>query len=407
MDPKLKGKPVIVGKDRGIAAAFSYEAKRAGVVRAMRLFEIKRLCPDAVFLPCDYETYSLVSQRFYAILRRFTPDVEEHSIDEAFADLTGLRRVYHNSYESIALEIKETLERELGITVSIGLSLTKSLAKICSKENKPSGFTCVKGYELEDYLKKVRAERVCGFGPASTALLNKQGVHTVWDYVRRPEVFARKLLGKIGSELWYELRGEPVYSVLKEKKEGQATLSKTKTFTPPSNERAFVRAQLVRNMESAFIKLRRHRLRTKGIGAYLKDHEHRARGLYAELTRYTDSPLEGVKVVASLFERLFDPRTRYRATGVWFQPIEGGPQEQGDLFDDPAEIHALREISKTIDEASALYGKHALHLASSDVLREYRQHLGDRGDLSSRKTRPLKGENSRQHLRIPLWDLKV
>ena len=93
LNPALKGKPVIVGKDRGIAAAFSYEAKLKGVVRAMRLSEIKALCPDAVFLPCDYETYSLVSHRFYEILRRFTPDVEETSIDEAFVDLTGLRRL--------------------------------------------------------------------------------------------------------------------------------------------------------------------------------------------------------------------------------------------------------------------------------------------------------------------------
>ena len=197
LDPTLKGKPVIVGKDRGIAAAFSYEAKRAGVVRAMNLSEIKKLCPDAIFLPCDYETYSLVSQRFYAIIRRFTPEVEEYSIDEAFADLTGLRRVYRNSYESIALEMKNTLERELGITVSVGLSLTKSMAKICSKENKPSGFTCVKGYELHDYLKKIKTERVCGFGPASVALLAKFGIHTGWDYIQRPETFARKHLGKI------------------------------------------------------------------------------------------------------------------------------------------------------------------------------------------------------------------
>src|SRR3989338_6963036 len=121
LDPKLKGKPVIVGKDRGIAAAFSYEAKRAGVARAMPLSEIKKLCPDAVFLPCDYESYSLFSQRFYAILRRFTPDVEEYSIDEAFAELSGLRRVYHTSYEAIAFDIKNTIEKELGITVSIGL----------------------------------------------------------------------------------------------------------------------------------------------------------------------------------------------------------------------------------------------------------------------------------------------
>lgn len=408
LDPTLKGKPVIVGKDRGIAAAFSYEAKRRGVQRAMHLSEIKKLCPDAIFLPCDYETYSLVSRRFYGILRRFTPDVEEYSIDEAFAELTGLRRVYRlGSYEAIALEIKDTLERELGITVSVGLSLTKSVAKICSKENKPSGFKCVKGYELDAYFKNVATERVCGFGPASVALLAKHGVHTVWDYIQRPEPFARKLLGKIGSELWYELKGHAVYPVLKEKKDDQASLSKTKTFTPPSSERDFVRAQLIRNMESAFIKLRRHRLRTKTIGVYLKNSDHRGSGLCAELSRHTDSPLEGIKIVSELFDRLFDPGVRYRATGVWFHHLAGSVDAPQDLFDDPVKLTSLREISKVIDEAGAMYGKHTLHLASSDVLRGYKQHLGERGDFASRKTDPLKGENFRQHLGIPLWNVQM
>jgi DNA polymerase-4/DNA polymerase V len=406
LNPELKGKPVIVGKDRGIAAAFSYEAKRRGVVRAMHLAEIKKLCPDAVFLPCDYETYSLVSRRFYGILRRFTPDVEEYSIDEAFAELTGLRRIYRGSYESIALEIKETIEKELGITVSIGLSTTKSLAKICSKENKPSGFKCVRGYELDDFLRKIRTERVCGFGPASVALLAKHGIYSVLDYVKRPETFAKKLLGKIGAELWHELNGRSVYPIVKEQKDDQASLSKTKTFTPPSSEKDFVRAQLIRNMESAFIKLRRHRLRTKLIGVYLKKSDHQGTGLSAELSRHTDSPLEGIKIVSELFDRLFDSRTLYRATGVWFYHLEGETAAQQDLFDDPVQVTALREISRVIDEAAARYGKHTLHLAASDKLRDFKQHLGDRGDFSSRKVDPLKGENFRQHLGIPVWNIR-
>ncbi len=407
LDPSLKGRPVIVGKDRGIAAAFSYEAKRKGVMRAMPLSEIKKLCPDAVFLPCDYESYSLYSQRFYAILRRFTPEVEEYSIDEAFADLTGLRRIYRTSYEAIALQIKETLEKELGITISIGLSLTKSLAKICSRDNKPSGFTCVRGYELDPYLKNTKIGRVCGFGPSSTALLAKHGVFTVWEYVQKPENFAQNLIGKIGVELWHELRGEPVYAVIKEKKREQASLSKVKTFTPSSNDRDFVRAQLIRNMESAFIKMRRHGLVAKEVGVYLKNKDHRGRALGAELTRHTDSPLEGIKIVSELFDRLFDSGVMYRATGVWFHKMEVRRAAVQDLFDDPAKIAALREISRVIDEVNALYGKHTLHLASSDMLRVYRQHLGDRGDFSSRKIEPLKGENFRQHLGIPIWNIKV
>src|SRR5574340_840050 len=131
--PELRGKPVITGKERGIVAAASYEAKARGIKRGMRLFEVKKVCPDAVMLPSDYETYSLFSLRMFEILRRFSPDVEEYSIDEAFVDLTGLRRSYHGPYEDIARNMQQTIEQELGISVSVGVSLSKVLAKIGSK----------------------------------------------------------------------------------------------------------------------------------------------------------------------------------------------------------------------------------------------------------------------------------
>src|SRR5262245_46452048 len=121
-DPRLKGKPVITGKERGIASSMSYEAKACGVTRGMRLFDIKRLCPEAIILPSDYETYSLLSKRFFTIVRRYTPDVEEYSIDECFADLTGLRRPLRMSYERIAESIKRELDTELGFTFSVGLA---------------------------------------------------------------------------------------------------------------------------------------------------------------------------------------------------------------------------------------------------------------------------------------------
>src|SRR3990167_6570879 len=92
--PELKGKPVITGVERGIVAAASYEAKAYGVKRGVTLSDVRKLCPDCVMLPSDYETYSLFSKRMFAIMREFTPVLEEYSIDEAFADLSGLRRLY-------------------------------------------------------------------------------------------------------------------------------------------------------------------------------------------------------------------------------------------------------------------------------------------------------------------------
>src|SRR5262245_63328891 len=125
----LQGKPVITGKERGIAASMSYEAKARGVMRGMRLFEVQRLCPDAVILPSDYETYSLLSVRLFAIVRRYTPEVEESSIDECFADLTGLRRPLRMSYLQIAEQIKKDLDSELGFTFSLGIVPNKVVSK--------------------------------------------------------------------------------------------------------------------------------------------------------------------------------------------------------------------------------------------------------------------------------------
>src|SRR5512143_1110758 len=141
--PEFKGRPVITGKERGIVAAASYEAKAKGIKRGMRLFEVKKVCPDAVILPSDYESYSLFSMRMFEIFRRFSPDVEEYSIDEAFVDLTGLRRAYHGSYGVIAEKIQQTIRTELDISVSIGVSLSKVLAKIASKHKKPHGFVLI------------------------------------------------------------------------------------------------------------------------------------------------------------------------------------------------------------------------------------------------------------------------
>ncbi len=124
-NPALRGKPVITGKERGIVASMSYEAKAKGVKPAMRLFEVKKLCPDAILLPSDYETYSLLSKRLFSIVRRYTPEVEEYGIDECFADLTGLRRALRMNYIDIARRIKSDLDTELGFTFSVGLAPNK------------------------------------------------------------------------------------------------------------------------------------------------------------------------------------------------------------------------------------------------------------------------------------------
>ena len=205
--PELKGKPVITGQERNIVASMSYEAKMRGIKRGVALWEAKKMCPEVVVLPSDYETYSLISKRMFAIVRRFTPAVEESSIDEGYGDLKGLRRLYRTGYIEIARQIRDAVERELGISISMGLSITKTLAKLAAKHHKPHGFTYVQGEEVHTFLLAVPVHAVCGIGPNTTALLAKHKVFTAYEYATQPERWVKKLLGKVGVELWHELRG--------------------------------------------------------------------------------------------------------------------------------------------------------------------------------------------------------
>jgi DNA polymerase-4/DNA polymerase V len=217
--PELRGKPIIAGGERGIVACASYAAKAMGVKRGVPLHEARKKCPGLIILPSDYETYSLFSRRMFNVMRRFTPQVEEYSIDEAFADITGMRRALRASYETIALNMKAEIAKELGITVSVGLSLTKVLAKVASKHQKPDGFTPIPGRMIAKYLEYLPVEKIWGIGHATTNYLNKMGVRTALEFARLPEDTVRKRFTKPGMESWRELRGESVYPCQSGRKE--------------------------------------------------------------------------------------------------------------------------------------------------------------------------------------------
>src|SRR5262247_2765406 len=242
--PQLQGRPVVTGKERGIAASMSYEAKARGVTRGMCIADIRKLCPDAVILPSDYETYSLLSKRFFAIVRRYTPDLEEYSIDECFCDLTGLRRPLKMTYFEIAARMKRELDAALGFTFSVGLAPNKVVAKIASKWAKPSGLTAIPGRELHRYLAKLPVEKVWGIGPNTTALLQKYDIRTALEFARREEPWVKKYFSKTFYQIWQELNGHYVFELAHGEHETYYTMQKVKTFTPASSNRAFVFAQI-------------------------------------------------------------------------------------------------------------------------------------------------------------------
>jgi DNA polymerase-4 len=405
--PELKGKPVITGKERGIVAAASYEAKARGVKRGMSLYEVKKVCPDIVIVPSDYETYSLFSVRMFEILRRFSPDVEEYSIDEAFVDLTGLRRSFHGPYGMIAKNMQEAVERELGITVSVGVSLSKVLAKIGSKHNKPHGLTLIPGRDIHLYLEKLPVDKVWGIGSNTAAFLKKFGITTALHFARKDEEFINKHLSKPYKEIWHELNGRSVYPVTVESKSSYQSISKAKTFTPPSGDRTFVFAQLSKNLENACIKARRYKLAATKLIIFLRTEEFRDSGIEMKLNRPSAYPSDLFGPLQEGFDHIYRSSSCYRQTGVVLGGLLQDGRVQYNLFDDTARIEKMARIYSTMDMLSEKYGKYAVHHASSLPTKLQTQHEGERGDVPQRTIDLFKGENKRQRVGLPMLHIKV
>jgi len=180
----------------------------------------------------------------------------------------------------------------------------------------------------------------------------------------------------------------------------QASISKFKTFTPPSDRRDMVLARLVRNLESACIKARRHGLAARRIVAVLRQQSFSSDGLEMKLNRPSASPLELMKSLRSMFDEVYRSGVSYRATDVVLADLTDAPDFQLGLFEDPVRAINVRRVFDAVDEANRRFGKHSVFIANGVNLSK--QHSGNRGRTAHRKTDLLRGETARQHLRIPL-----
>jgi DNA polymerase-4 len=202
--PELRGKPVIVGgggpNDRGVVSTASYEARKFGVHSAMPLRTAGRLCPQGVFLPVDGRKYQAESRRVMAILRRFTPQVQPVSIDEAFLDVTASRALFGDG-EAIARSIKVAVHAETGLTISVGVAATKLVAKVASDLRKPDGLVVVPPGGEAAFLAPLPISRLWGVGEKTAAALAEYGVRTIGDLAALPPDALERRLGKHGASL--------------------------------------------------------------------------------------------------------------------------------------------------------------------------------------------------------------
>nr|MDA8126242.1 DNA polymerase IV [Deltaproteobacteria bacterium] len=290
-------------------------------------------------------------------------------------------------------------------TVTVGLSITKVLAKVASKHRKPNGLTLIPGREIAAYLQNLPVEKVWGIGPATTSYLSKLGIRTALEFARLPEATVRKKFTKPGVETWQELRGESVYPVTTEEKSVYASISKMKTFAPPTSDRDYLFAHLLRNLESACIKACRYQLAPKKIVPILKKQNFESAACEIKISRPSSQPLDLSDLLHEAFHDLFRGGVLYRATGIVLLELIPDTVTQYALFEDPVKAEKIRAVYAAIDELSSKYGKHTLHLGGSHAIET--QGAGKRGVPTVREQTRFYGETKRQHLGLPVLHIKV
>lgn len=229
-NPKLKGKPVIVGgiTERGVVATCSYEAREFGVRSAMPVYMAKARCPQGVFLPVRYSRYKEISNKIFNIFYEISPYVEPLSIDEAYLDITNVEK----DLDDIAKYIKNRVKKETGLTISVGISYNKFLAKLASDWNKPDGLKIIRKNMVPEVLFPLPIDKVHGLGKISAKKLKDIGIFTIEELYKLPQELLIQFFGKFGVEIYERIRGidKREVQILRERKSiGRETTLRTDT----------------------------------------------------------------------------------------------------------------------------------------------------------------------------------
>jgi nucleotidyltransferase/DNA polymerase involved in DNA repair len=336
-DPALRGRPVIVGADprggrgRGVVSTASYEARPFGVGSAMPISQAYRLCPQAVYLPVDMEKYVAVSRQVMEILLRASDLVEPLSIDEAFVDVTGSRRVLGDG-EAIARRIQQHMRDELRLTASVGVATSKLVAKIASDMRKPDGLVVVPPGGEAAFLAPLPVRRLWGVGPTLEAALAKLGVHTIGALAALPPERLERRLGTHGHDLRALARGEDDRAVIASG-EAAKSMGHEHTYDSDTGDLARLRRTLLDLSDAVAHRLRSHGLRARTLTLKYRDETFRTLTRAATLAAPVDSGNELFRCAWTLFQGVHG-RRKVRLLGLSASHF-GEARGQFDLFREP------------------------------------------------------------------------
>lgn len=364
--PEFRGKPVIVGSDpkggkgRGIVATCSYEARKFGVHSAQPISQAWRCCPHGIYVQPGMGKYVRVSERIMSILMEFSDQVEQVSIDEAFLDVTGCRRLLGTGVE-IARRIKERIHQDQHLTASVGVAANKFVAKVASDLDKPDGLVVVAPGRESEFLAPLPIRRLWGVGAKTEAMLAGMGVKLIGEIAALDRAVLARRLGNAGEHLWQLAHGTDDRPVLPE--EGYKSIGHETTFERDTPDHRILHDTLLELTEKMTRRLRANGSRGRTITVKLRDADFSTVTRRETLQKASDTTERIFPVAWNLLQSLLRPGKLARLVGVYASNLVSGEEEgQLELF---ARAHGKeRSLAKALDSITLRYGDEAITRAA-------------------------------------------
>ena len=366
--PDWKGKPVIVGglpgDRRAVVSTASYEARAFGVHSAMPLAEAVRRCPDGIFVRGNMKRYHEKSAEVMAIFQRYSPDVQQMSVDEAFIDLTGTERLF-GPPEETARAIKEEVRTQTGLTVSVGMASNRYLAKIASGLQKPDGFCRVAPGEETAFMLALPLTKIWGAGEKTQARLRSLGLYTTRDIYTKSRAMLESVFGKAGGSFLYTaVRGLEAESFLKEAK--THSISSESTYAFDLTDRDAIDTALLELSYTVSFRLFREKLRTNAVSVKIRYDDFSTVSIQDSNGRDIMSTDDLYERVKQLFYKKYDFSHSIRLLGVAALNVtDSAAPRQKELFDFGEEKR--RKVENAIFEAKQK--NPSLHITKARLLR--------------------------------------
>jgi DNA polymerase IV len=332
-DSRLNGKPVLVGgtSDRGVVAACSYETRTFGVRSGMPMRMAKTLCPEAIVLRGNSGNYMKYSDMVTEIIRESVPVFEKSSVDEFYADLSGMDRFHHT--EMYAGELRQRIIRETGLPISFGLSRNKTVSKVATGEAKPNNRLIVAGGTERPFLAPLSVRKIPMVGDKTGAFLTQMGIRTIGQIQQMDPELLETVMGKNGALLWKKANGMDDSPVIPH--QDRKSISTERTFDRDTTDTAKLRGILTAMAENLAFQLRRGNRLTGCLTVRIRYSDFNTYSLQERIP-LTAADHMLIPTAHRLFEKLYDRRLPIRLIGIRYSHLaQGGVQI--DLFEDSQE----------------------------------------------------------------------